>query len=381
MKKANTLWALVLLICLSVGCAPKGSTWNEQGRSYYEEGDFEKARQAFQIAVSENPEDAGYYANLGMACIELKAYSDAADAFRAALALDDQNPYVYRGEGILFFRQEEYSQAVSMFDAAEKLAEKKSELLLDIRQYKAEAQIRAKDYVKAVYTYQDILQTESKNPQIWYEYGRTLLLAGEKDYASQAFDEMDKAGVKDLSTYLRVWGLLSENGYGEDGKYWLRKILVTKGDDEQTREARAQAAFLLEDYGRCVVELEAVGLNQLPPGSITYLAVSYLNLDRGEEALSLLQRLRSQEPDNGKVDEYIAEYYLLKEDYEKALASVQDGQKKLSGEARKTLDYYEAVCYEYLHEYQKALACFEAYQKTYGAEEKVTHEIQFLRSR
>ena len=81
------------------------------------------------------------------------------------------------------------------------------------------------------------------------------------------------------------------------------------------------------------------------------------------------------------MDEYIAEYYLLKEDYEKALASVQDGQKKLNGEERKTLDYYEAVCYEYLHEYQKALACFEAYQKTYGAEEKVTHEIQFLRSR
>ena len=372
---------LALFLCLIAGCAQKGSEWNEQGRAYYEEGDFEKARQAFQIAVSENPEDAGYYINLGLAWMELKEYSQAEDAFRAAQALDDQNPYLYRGKGILSFRKEEYDQAVSMFSTAEKLAEKNAGLLLDIRQYKAEAQIRAEKYVKAAYTYQDILQTENKDPAIWYLYGRALLLAGETDYASQAFDEMEKAGVKDLSIYFDVWALMEDNGNGEDGKYWLRKVVVAKGDDQQTREMRAHAAFLLEDYGRCVVELEAVGADKISLDSTTYLAVSYTKLNRGEEGLALFQRLKAKEPDNGKLDEYIAEYYLLREDYRTALANVKEGQSKLSGTDRKTLDYYEAVCYEYLHEYKKALACFEAYQAAYGAEDKVTHEIQFLRSR
>ena len=68
-------------------------------------------------------------------------------------------------------------------------------------------------------------------------------------------------------------------------------------------------------------------------------------------------------------------------DYEDALKMAAKGQLLTDGLAIQELKFNEAVCYEFLGDFAKALELFRVYETEYGSDERVAHEIAFLKTR
>ena len=66
-------------------CSRAADKKNQEGRAAYEEGDYQKAAQLFQEAITEDNTNAEYYVNLGMVHLELEAYDAAMTQFDNAL--------------------------------------------------------------------------------------------------------------------------------------------------------------------------------------------------------------------------------------------------------------------------------------------------------
>ena len=378
-RKSRQLILILLLSLLLTGCGGAAKEYNEQGLALYEAGDFAGAKEAFGKAVEENKRSAGYYANYAMTCTELGEMDAAADAYEKALSLSSKDPYVYRGLGIYYTKAGLYQQAIAAFANAEQYGSRDKDFLLDVREYKAEAQLTSGDYMGAVSTYQKVLEDDPRNVTVQYLMGRALLLAGDTDGAVGAFGRLETLNAADSAYYTEIWNSLTELGLQEQAENLMQRILSRQGTDAASVRLRGLAAFLLGDYERVVQELQ--NLPSQDRETMEYLAVSYAQTGRSVEALAMYDRLQAEDPESGEIAARLAEYYLSSGQIDQALSLIRSAKEKLSGEERREVDYYEAVCLEYQGDFAGALSAFQAWKSAYGEDDRVNHEIEFLKTR
>jgi len=108
----------VLMICLLIGsCTADRSSydWNNIGTTYYNQGDYPNAIQAFLNSIYIDPNQVIAWNNLGIAYQANNQYSQAQDAFRHAISLNNgydegwsnlANVYQYQG------RYDDYNYAM-----------------------------------------------------------------------------------------------------------------------------------------------------------------------------------------------------------------------------------------------------------------------------
>ncbi|MDD3252821.1 MAG: tetratricopeptide repeat protein [Lachnospiraceae bacterium] len=84
---------------------------------------------------------------------------------------------------------------------------------------------------------------------------------------------------------------------------------------------------------------------------------------------------------NGQVYNRMARDQIQAGQYDEALASIEQGRTFEDETAARDLDYNEAVIWEYKGDFAKALQLFETYVDKYGADENVSREITFLKTR
>ncbi len=99
----------ILMICLIIGpCNADRSSydWNNLGTTYYYQGDYPNAIQAFLNSIYIDPNQVIAWNNLGIAYQANNQYSEAQDAFRHAISLNNgydegwsnlANVYQYQG--------------------------------------------------------------------------------------------------------------------------------------------------------------------------------------------------------------------------------------------------------------------------------------------
>lgn len=109
---------LILMLCLLIGsCNADMSAynWNNLGTTYYNQGDYPDAINAFLNAVNINPNLVIAWNNLGIAYQANNQYSEAQDAFRHAISINNgydegwsNLAYVYQYQG----RYDDYNNAM-----------------------------------------------------------------------------------------------------------------------------------------------------------------------------------------------------------------------------------------------------------------------------
>ncbi|KXH87358.1 lipopolysaccharide assembly protein LapB [Sporosarcina sp. HYO08] len=92
--------------------------YTEKGITALQEGNYEKAVEAFVKAVEEDPENAVGYINLGNIFASLGDSEKAEPFFQKAITLDEQSGTAFYGLANLYYNQERYGEAAKLYERA-----------------------------------------------------------------------------------------------------------------------------------------------------------------------------------------------------------------------------------------------------------------------
>jgi tetratricopeptide (TPR) repeat protein len=102
---------LVLLACLCLAGCGAATAFYMQGNSAMAAGDYDRAAQAFTLALIENPQHVGALTALGIAHYRQDALDAAVDVLERAQALAPDDPRIRLYQGLAGLRQGQLDQA------------------------------------------------------------------------------------------------------------------------------------------------------------------------------------------------------------------------------------------------------------------------------
>lgn len=97
------IFAVVSILSL-VGCSAS-TAFYRQGQSAMAAGDYDRAAQAFSLALVENPQHIGALTSLGIAYYRREGFEAAIDAFERAEAMAPDEPSIRLYLGLAYLRQ------------------------------------------------------------------------------------------------------------------------------------------------------------------------------------------------------------------------------------------------------------------------------------
>lgn len=124
MKRSKPLWLACLLFltasqAFSMTVLPQGTRdaleYYQMGRHYMEQGQYEKAADAFELAVRSKPDFIVGYNNLGMVYSYLGKYEEAVKAFKQSSHLDPSFFAEFFPLGYAYLKLERFEDAIDAF--------------------------------------------------------------------------------------------------------------------------------------------------------------------------------------------------------------------------------------------------------------------------
>lgn len=92
--------------------------YNEIGIAALQDGQYEKAVEAFVKAIDEEPKNAVGYINLGNVFASLGDTEKAETFFQQSIALDEEAGTAYYGLANLYYNEERYEEASKLYETA-----------------------------------------------------------------------------------------------------------------------------------------------------------------------------------------------------------------------------------------------------------------------
>lgn len=379
-KKRYAIAALCLTAVFAAACSANSSK-NEEGLALYKEGAYSEAVAAFKEAVAQDNTEPEYYVNLGMALIETGDYAGAIQNFDYALSISPEYKYAYRGRGIASLLSQDYAGAIESFNNALANTDGKiTQVEYDVLKYRAEAEAKSGDLEAAISTYTILLEVEESKTDDYFMRGRLYCQMGDFEKARADFDEAVKLNSSDYQLYWNIYDALSSAGQEEAGKEYLRQALVISDEKDSAHKYRGIIQYLLGEYDSAVVELTAVQDTQ-DSEVLLYLGMTYEAQGNDESAMAVYNSALSLDASNSMIYNQLGVYHMKKGEYQEALTCFQNGLTQGDGKMNRELSYNEAVAYEYLGDFATAREKLQAYADTYGTDEAVTRELEFLSTR
>ena len=379
-KKLTAVCLLLLFILCLTACGSNSGKKNKEGLRAYEDGDYQKAAQLFQEAITGDNTNTEYYVNLGMANLEQGAYETAMTNFDNALRLDAGAKKAYRGKGIAAMETGDYESAIAYFNQAlEKSGGKVSGDELDVLFYRAEAEQNMGDYEAAVNTYGILIDTSKEKAAAYAMRGSCYLKSGNEEKAREDFDAAVNADKNDYTLYISIYQALKESEREEDGKSYLNQALLISDKGTDAHKFRGMIQYLLGEYKNA--ETEFLAVKEADRETVRYLGMVYEALGEEEKAEEQYQKLLQDGIVDSSIYVSLGNHKLKLGNYETALNYFTQGIEALGEEASAELYFGQAVAYEYLGEYEEALTCFQTYVERFGENEEVNKEIEFLKTR
>ena len=363
-------------------------SYNYLGTLYYQQGDMDKAIQAFENALKRSPHHKTAKKNLqqlfrqkAFNALKRRAFDEATTYFEKAIRLDPENATTYRVMGDGYALASEFSQAITYYQKALELApddaEAQKNLLSSYNNYGVTLRNRG-EWDAAIRAYRDALALQPT-----YELARTNLI----DVLWQKGNARRQSGrsAEAIATYLELQKLHPDDTDLASllGELYLKvrdypaaisafhKVYAARPTEEQTGHnliaAYQQYASALRnqrDYSAALVQLQKAV--ELFPDDINLrlnLAQAYQHTGKYEQAQSELEQILAQDPGNQKAKTELINLQVRRgnalmnrKKYAAALA-VFEGIPA----SAKTIDMHNMIGYLYLvqDEHLEALATFE----------------------
>ena len=367
-------------------------SYNRLGTLHYQQGDTDKAIQAFENALKRSPHHKTAKKNLNQLfrqkafnALKRRAFEEATTYFEKAIRLDPENATTYRVMGDGYALVSEFSQAITYYQKALDLApddaEARKNLVLSYNNHGVTLRNRG-EWDAAIRAYRDALALQPT-----YQLSRTNL----SDVLWQKANARRQSGRSSeaIATYLELQKLHPDDTDIASllGELYLKvkdypaaisafhKVHTAQSTKQATNEqaqrnliaAYQQYAGALRnqrDYSAALVQLQKVVA--LFPTNINLrlsLSQAYQHTGKYEQAQSELEQILAQDPENKKVKTELVNLQvrrgnaLMNRKKYAAAVAVFEGIPA----SAKTIDVHNMIGYLYLvqEEHLKALATFE----------------------
>ena len=363
-------------------------SYNRLGTLHYQQGDTDKAIQAFENALKRSPHHKTAKKNLNQLfrqkafnALKRRAFDEATTYFEKAIRLDPENATTYRVMGDGYALVSEFSQAITHYQKALDLApddaEARKNLVLSYINHGVVLRNRG-EWDAAIRAYRDALALQPT-----YQLAKTNLI----DVLWQKANARRQAGrsAEAIATYLELQKLHPNDTDIASllGELYLKvkdypaaisafqQVHTAQPNNEQAQRnliaAYQQYAGALRnqrDYSAALVQLQkVVGLFPTNINLRVSLSQAYQHTGKYEQAESELEQILAQDPDNQKAKTELVNLQvrrgnaLMNRKKYAAAVAVFEGIPA----SAKTIDVHNMIGYLYLvqGEHLKALATFE----------------------
>lgn len=364
-------------------------SYNRLGTLYYQQGDMDKAIQAFESALKRSPHHKTAKQNLNQLyrqkafnALKRRAFDEGTTYFEKAIRLDPENATTYRIMGDGYALAAEYAQAITYYQKALELApndaETQKNLALTYTNYGVKLRNRG-EWDAAIRAYRDALALQPT-----YQIAKANLIdalsqkanaqrqSGHTDDAIKTYLELQKLQPDDttIASLIGELYLLKEHNYPAAISAF-HKAYTTQPTDKQAKQnliaAYQQYAKTLRDrrnYAAALEQLQKAAA--LFPDDINLrlnLSQAYQHVGKYEQASAELEWILARSPNhkNAKIELVNLQVrrgnaLMNRKKYAAALA-VFEGIPA----SEKTIDMHNMIGYLYLvqGEHLKALATFE----------------------
>jgi tetratricopeptide (TPR) repeat protein len=306
----------------------------QKGVDYYQNGNYEKAKKLFLLAVSDNPASASAKYNLGITHVALKEYEEAKTCFEQALAIQPKDLHSRYNLGLVHFNLENYTEAKKWFEKSLEIDSNDFNSLFNL----ALTYHMQKDYNAAIEFYNKALIIDEKDVDCYYNLG--LAHFEKKDYikAKELFDQaltLDSNRTDILFGALRCKEELTDYESLEQGHNILDEYVEISKRPGTPVDFDAFLARAYAKVGQLDAALEICDRAVLnnPTEPLLYRVIGLIKLVRNEldEAKKALKRavnLDSYNPDGYHLLSYVCfqennqlEYVTYKTKYEELMVA------------------------------------------------------------
>lgn len=358
----------------------KGSSTNQKGLAFYEEGAYDEAVDMFLQAVERDPQNGEYYNNLGMAYIAAGHYDEALAAFDNAAANSNRDSVLElakRGSGIAYLSAGHYSKAVDLFNEALTYAsDDYGDTELDILYYLAEAQKRSGDTLGAVETYTRIIDDDD-NADAYMLRGLAYQSAGDNASAETDLETAISHSRRNYKTYLALYEVLMAQDKAEEGAGILDEALELGGKTGEDYSNRGIIYMYKEDY-EGAQEAFNTALEKGYNGAYLGLAESLMRQKDYEGAAAQYEAYLAVDPKNAEAYNQYGLCLMALSRYEDARTAFEQGLALNDRLVDRELMYNEAITYEYMEDWTGALEKMQAFVEKYPDDSQGQHELAFL---
>lgn len=159
--------------------------YGNKAREYAQQGNYEGAINLLEHAVSEYPEEASLYFNLGLNYLEVGNSKRAKIQFLKTIELEPRHAKAYQALGLLYYDQERYREAGAYYLSA--IEAGKAD---DVIYYKlGSCWYRLNRYIKAEQAYKKAIEKNPIEKRYHMSLGLTYLATKEQNKAIDAFKE------------------------------------------------------------------------------------------------------------------------------------------------------------------------------------------------
>ena len=316
----------------------------------------------------------------GMQLLHDLNYEEANTSFEAAVANGENAQKAYRGAGLANLAMARYEEAGKAFEnALEESNGLIGDMEYDISYYLALTEYKRGQFDQAYETYSAIIALDDKSAKAYYLRGSTALKNQQYEMAMSDFNQAVTLAPKDHDLYIRIYENLSEMGYEEDGKTFLKKAL--EGDTKMGIYQQGKFYYYLGQYEDARNSFEQAATSIDTVEMILFLGKTYEAMGDVNYAASLYDNYLQKHDGAAAVYNQLGLCRLTGKEYEQALAAFQAGIALEDEALMQSLKYNEIVAYEYLCEFKKAAVLMTEYLKNYPDDTKAIRENDFLKSR
>lgn len=276
-------------------------SWRWLGNSYNRNGQIEEAIKYYLKAAELNPDDSRNWFNLGISYLNNEQYKEAINSFLKVVELNPDDSYSWYGLGNSYIKNEQVEDAIKSLLKATELNSNDYQSWLDL----AISYIHNEQYEEAIEPLLKAIELNPNNASDLSLLGWVYKLNGQYEEAMNSFIEATKLNQDNNINWYAIGDLLYIQGAYEEAAEYLKKSIELGNNGLNAWELLGNAYSELENYPEAVECYDYI----LNSGEFEFntdfaikfginygVALAYLN--RTDEAIEMHKQVLDLDPDN-----------------------------------------------------------------------------------
>ena len=268
------------------------------GRIFGYEGKYEQALRFYDRAEEMLPENADLHALKGEAYIAMEEVEKAGQEYREAVRIEPDRINSWMVLAQLAESEEEWEEALRDYGVVLRLTPNPAPILEDIIRVAA----KIGDFSKAIEITRRLVDENPDNGVLWGLLGVLDYQVESLEEANRALEKAIEMGVDSYQLYLTLGRSLMEMGKTDEAIQNLEKAISLEPDEPIGRINLALAYFSAGDYEKAMANVEKVEEVQAESNQASYLKGLILSrMERYIEAIEPLETAMAGAPENTEI--------------------------------------------------------------------------------